>query len=257
MTDYADYKIDLDIYNGPLDLLLYLIRKEEVNIYDIPIAKITNQYLHYVEMLKILDMNIVGDFLVMAATLMYIKSYMLLPRTEMPEQDEEEVDDPRLSLVKQLLEYKRYKESTFLLASRASEWERKCKRIHREILVEPTEKDKELQLDGVSLWDLLQRFSRIMKQTLMNVPVKVTYDDVPIQEYMNEVLERVHVHTTITFASLFEGICERIRIIGFFLALLELVRLRRIRLEQPANFEDIQISLHEMSPDKVVTSLPV
>ncbi len=253
----TDYKVDLDIYNGPLDLLLYLIRKEEVNICDIPIAKITDQYLHYVEMLKILDMNIVGDFLVMAATLMYVKSYMLLPRTEMPEQGEEEIDDPRLSLVKQLLEYKRYKESTFLLASRAAEWERKCKRIHREIPVEPTEKDKELPLDGVSLWDLLQRFSQIMKQTLMNVPAKVTYDDVPIQEYMNEVLERVHTHTMITFTSLFKGIRERIRIIGFFLALLELVRLKRIKLEQLANFEDIQISLPEKPSDKAEVGLPV
>src|SRR4030066_955280 len=103
-----EYKVDLDIYNGPLDLLLYLIRKEEMQIYDIPIARITNQYLQFVEAMQTLDMNVVGDFLVMAATLMYIRSYMLLPRTEMQGTEEEE-DDPRLSLVKQLLEYKRYK----------------------------------------------------------------------------------------------------------------------------------------------------
>src|SRR5574337_1934517 len=96
----SEYKVDLDIYNGPIDLLLYLIRKEEVNIYDIPIARITDQYLLYVEALQALDMNIVGDFLVMAASLMYIKSYMLLPRTE-PKDDEEPVEDPRTSLVKQ------------------------------------------------------------------------------------------------------------------------------------------------------------
>ena len=239
----SEYKVDLDIYNGPLDLLLYLIRREEVNIYDIPISRITDQYLQYVEALQALDMNIVGDFLVMAATLMYIKSYMLLPRTET--KDDEEIEDPRTSLVKQLLEYKRYKESTFALAARAAEWERKCTRIRKEFLVETTDKkDEELPLEGVSVWDLLQRFSQLMKQTLFDVSTKVTYDDTPIQEYMNEVLERVHLHTPISFTNLFVGINERRRIVGFFLALLELVRLNRIKIEQPVNYADIQISLY-------------
>lgn len=243
-NEYSEYKVDLDIYNGPLDLLLYLIRREEVNIYDIPIARITDQYLQYIEALQAMDMNIVGDFLVMAATLMYIKSYMLLPRTETKD-DEEEIEDPRSSLVKQLLEYKRYKESTFALAARAVEWEQKCARIHKEFLVETTDKkDEELPLEGVTVWDLLQRFSQLMKQTLFDVSTKVTYDDTPIQEYMNEVLERVHLDTSISFANLFAGINERRRIIGFFLALLELVRLNRIKIEQPVNYADIQISLY-------------
>lgn len=238
----GEYKVDLDIYNGPIDLLLYLIRKEEVNIYDIPISRITDQYLQYVETLQFLDMNIVGDFLVMAATLMYIKSYMLLPRTEMPDNEEEE--DPRLSLVKQLLEYKRYKESTFVLASKAIEQEKKWTRLHKEFPIETTDNDEELPLEGVSVWDLLQKFSQIIKQTLLNVSTTVTYDDTPIQEYMNEVLERVHLHTAISFTNLFGGLHERRRIIGFFLALLELVRLRRIKIEQLVNYEDIQISLN-------------
>lgn len=238
-----EYKVDLDVYNGPLDLLLYLIRKEEVNICDIPIARITDQYLQYVEALQALDMNIVGDFLVMAATLMYVKSYMLLPRTEIQE-DEEEVEDPRSSLVKQLLEYKRYKERTFMLADRAAEWEKKCYRIPREALIEiPEEKGEQLPLEGIRVWDLLQRFSQLMKQLSLDVSTRVTYDDTPIQEYMNTVLEKVRLHTSISFADLFAGICERKRIIGFFLALLELVRLTRVRIEQPANYADIHISL--------------
>lgn len=241
MTD--EYKVDLDIYNGPLDLLLYLIRREEVNVYDIPISRITDQYLQYVEALHAMDMNIVGDFLVMAATLMYIKSYMLLPRTG-TEDTEEEIEDPRTSLVKQLLEYKRYKESTFNLAARAEEWEKKCARIYKEFPGELTDKkDEELPLEGVSVWDLLQRFSQLMKQTLFDVSTKVTYDDTPIQEYMNEVLERVRLNASISFTNLFMEIRERRRIIGFFLALLELVRLNKIKIEQPANYEDIQISL--------------
>ncbi len=243
----SEYKVDLDIYNGPIDLLLYLIRKEEVNIYDIPIARITDQYLQYVEVLQTLDMNIVGDFLVIAATLMYIKSYRLIPRTEQHINDEEE-EDPRLSLVKQLLEYKRYKESTFILAAKATEWEKKWTRINNipfgETPDKPDKKEEELPLEGVSIWYLFQRFSQLMKQTLFNVPTKVTYDDTPVQEYMNEVLEKIHFYTSISFTNLFEGINERSRIIGFFLALLELVRLNRIKIEQPANYADIQISSH-------------
>ncbi|MFN3531001.1 MAG: segregation and condensation protein A [Candidatus Brocadia sp.] len=243
----SEYKVDLDIYNGPLDLLLYLIRREEVNIYDIPIARITDQYLQYVEALQALDMNIVGDFLVMAATLMYIKSYMLLPRTEM-EDDEEEIEDPRTSLVKQLLEYKQYKETTFVLAARAAEWGKKCTRARTKFFAETTDKkEEELPLEGISIWDLLQRFSQLMKQTLLDVSTKVIYDDTPIQEYMNEVLERVHLHTSLSFTNLFAGIRERRRIIGFFLALLELVRLNRIKIEQPADYADIQISFYSQT----------
>jgi len=242
----GEYKVDLDVYNGPIDLLLYLIRKEEVNIYDIPIARITDQYLQYMEALQTLDMNIVGDFLVMAATLMYIKSYMLLPRTEAQGVEEEE-EDPRLSLVKQLLEYKRYKESTLVLAAKAAVWEKRCFRLHNEIPIETEDKGQELLLEGVNVWDLLQRFSHLMKQTMMNVPTKVTYDDTPIQEYMNGVLQKVHLHTSISFTDLFKGICERNQIIGFFLALLELVRLNRIKIEQLINYADIQISLNNVA----------
>lgn len=248
----SEYKVNLDVYNGPVDLLLYLIRKEEVNIYDIPIARITDQYLQYIEALQSLDMDIVGDFLVMAATLMYIKSYMLLPRTTVQD-DEEEEDDPRLSLVKQLLEYKRYKEGSFILASKAAEWEKKWPRMLKQSPLETIldeDKGEQLPLEGIRIWDLLQRFSQLMKQTLSNVSAKVTYDDTPIQDYMNEVLEKVHLHTMISFTNLFEGIRERSRIIGFFLALLELVRLNRIKIEQPVNYADIQISLNGEHPDK-------
>lgn len=241
-----EYKVELDMYNGPVDLLLYLIRKEEVDIYDIPIARITDQYLKYVETLQVLDMNIIGDFLVMAATLMYIKSYTLLPQ-QGPQGDEEEIEDPRMSLVKQLLEYKRYKESSFFLGARAEEQEKKYARVHREIPFELTDDEQEIPLEGVKIWDLLQRFSQLMKQTLLNVTTSVVYDDTPIHEYMNEVLKRVHLHTSISFTNLFRGLMERSHIIGFFLALLELVRLNKVKVEQPVNYDDIQISIARAS----------
>ncbi|OQD45253.1 hypothetical protein BIY37_09470 [Candidatus Brocadia sapporoensis] len=244
-----EYKVDLDVYNGPLDLLLYLIKKEEVNICDIPIARITDQYLQHVEALQSLDMSIVGDFLVMAATLMYVKSYMLLPRTELKE-DDDEVEDPRSSLVKQLLEYKRYKERTFILADRAAEWEKKCSRIPREPIIEmPEEKGEQLPLEGIRVWDLLQRFSQLMKQLSLDVSTKVTYDDTPIKKYMNDVIEKVRLYSSISFTELFEGMRERKRIVGFFLALLELVRLNRVKIEQPVNYADIYISI---SPEQLI-----
>ncbi|HEY4482334.1 MAG TPA: segregation/condensation protein A, partial [Candidatus Brocadiaceae bacterium] len=119
--------------------------------------------------------------------------------------------------------------------------------LHKEIPLETEDKEQELPLEGVNMWDLLQKFSQLMKQTMMNVPTKVTYDDTPIQEYMNEVLQKVHLHASISFTDLFKGICERNQIIGFFLALLELVRLNRIKIEQPINYADIQISLNNVA----------
>jgi segregation and condensation protein A len=181
----------------------------------------------------------------MAATLMYIKSYMLLPR-QADREDEEEIEDPRLSLVKQLLEYKRFKEGSLTLHSRAAEWEKRWTRLPLEFPVESADNENELPLEGISIWDILQRFSRLMKQTLQDVSGKVTYDDTPIQEYMNTVIERVKMQASLSFTSLFVGIRERNRIIGFFLALLELVRLRRIKIEQPANYADILISLNDV-----------
>jgi len=115
----TEYKIDLDTYNGPLDLLLYLIRREEVDIYDIPITKITDQYMAYLNELQSIDIGLAGDFLVMASTLMYVKSQTLLPRSE--ETDEEEMEDPRRELVKQLLEYKRYKEASSTMTQMSEE----------------------------------------------------------------------------------------------------------------------------------------
>ena len=239
-----NYKVDLDIYNGPVDLLLYLIKKEEINIYDIPISRITEHYLHYVDALQTLDMNNIGDFLIMAATLMYIKSYMLLPKTEM--EDEDEVEDPRTSLVKQLLEYKKYKETSIVLSHKADHWGRKWKRLYYENPLETAvENEEKIPLEGVSLWDLLQKFSDLMSQTLFDVQGRtIVYDDTPVKDYMEAVLLRVQQSAPVYFFSLFEGIRERHRIIGFFLALLELVRLNKVRIEQPLNYSDVQISLY-------------
>ncbi|HHT9124487.1 MAG TPA: segregation and condensation protein A [Candidatus Brocadiia bacterium] len=235
----TEYKVDLESYNGPLDLLLYLIQKDEVDIYDIPIARITEQYMNYLNALNILNLNVAGEFLVMAATLMHIKSKALLPVTEIEE--EEDMEDPRLELVKQLLEYKRYKETAATFAEKA---EIRSMRFSRLINSNFASQESEFLMDDIDLWDLVKAFSRLMEQTLGDMPVTIVDDDTPIHVYMSMVLERLSaLGGTLLLFELFSEFKERKRIIGIFLALLELVRLRRIRVEQSSEPLDVRISL--------------
>ncbi len=233
----TEYKIDLETYNGPLDLLLYLIRREEVDIYDIPIAKITDQYMVHLDKLQRVDIGLAGDFLVMASTLMYIKSRTLLPLTEIVEGEEEE--DPRLELVKQLLEYKRYKETTTAIAGWAEEKSKRYPRPkERQINEEETE---QVSLDEIDVWRIAQLFSNFMKQTLGDVSTTIIYDNIPTQTYMNMVINSLINAYTISFNDLSFKARDETEIAGFFLALLELVRLKKIRLEQHEEFGEIRI----------------
>jgi segregation and condensation protein A len=233
----TEYKIDLESYTGPLDLLLYLIRREEVDIYDIPIAKITDQYMAYLDKLQKVDIGLAGDFLVMASTLMYIKSRTLLPRTEMVDSDEE--DDPRLELVKQLLEYKRYKEITTTIAKLAEEKSKKYPRPKERLINE--EETEQVHLDEIDLWKVAQLFSNFMKQTLGDVGTTIIYDNVPTETYMNMVINRLINVYTVSFNELPFSTRDEIEIVGVFLALLELARLKKIRIEQHEEFGEILI----------------
>ena len=159
------YRVNLEIFAGPLDLLLYLVRKEEVDIYDIPIAKITDQYINYIEMLKSLDIDLAGDFLVMAATLMQIKSAMLLPKAEPDEVDIEDLADPRAELIRQLLEYKKFKDAANLLEATADEHKERFARPDTIIERLKPDTEPEIDIEQVSVWDLLDAFDSIMKAT--------------------------------------------------------------------------------------------
>lgn len=233
-----EYKVNLDIYSGPLDLLLYLIEENEVDIYDIPIAKITEQYLAYLEVLKELDLNIAGDFLVMASTLMEIKSRMLLPQAELPPEEAEE--DPRLELVRQLIEYKRFKEAARELAAQAAERAKRFARVGE--MWEPDAKDRPLDKE-ISLWDLIKAFGEILKQTTIATTAQVVYDDTPIEVYVEEILHRLRTATAIAFYDFFRDRSDKARIIGIFLALLELIKQRKIIAEQTLPFGEILIRL--------------
>jgi segregation and condensation protein A len=235
------YRIKLDIFEGPFDLLLFLIKKNEVDIYDIPIHEITRQFLEYVELIKMLDLEIAGEFIEMVAILMNIKARMLLP---LPVGiSEEEIGDPRAELVERLIEYQRFK----LAAGEMSELEDKKRLLYnRQYFPELGGKQDistEEFLRDVTLFDLLLAF----KKALDNMP-KVTYHEVhrievTLEQQTQFILNHLQQRSMLLFSELVEGIKERIIIIITFVALLEMIKARRILVSQSELFEDIRIKL--------------
>ncbi|MBW7988413.1 MAG: chromosome segregation protein ScpA [Planctomycetes bacterium] len=233
----ADYRVNLDIFAGPLDLLLYLIRKEEVDIYDISIAKITNQYIQYIEILKSLDIDLAGDFLVMAATLMQIKSAMLLPKVESESGllGEDDLDDPRAELIRQLLEYKKFKDAANLLNAAADEQQERFPRPGTIVeQLKPTA-EPEVDIEQVSIWDLLEAFDSVCKATGTIGDISHITDDTPIDLYQIEILHRLQTEGSLTFGRVFEARNNRLALVGLFLALLELIREKLVWVEQQSS----------------------
>jgi len=249
----ADYRVNLDIFAGPLDLLLYLVRKEEVDIYDIPIARITDQYLQYLELLKQLDIDLAGDFLVMAATLMEIKSAMLLPRADPEQMAEEESGDPRAELIRQLLEYKKFKDAANLLDAAAEQHQERYGRPLSLIDRLAPDAEPEIDMDQVSIWDLLEAFDAICKATGTSSYNGHIRDDTPIDLYQIEVLHRLQTEGPLTFERIFESRPNRLVMIGIFLALLELIRSKLVWAEQGETTSQIYLrALTDEAPEQAV-----
>lgn len=233
-----EYLVQLDVFRGPLDLLLYLVKRHEVDICDIPIARVTEQFLEYLRVLEMIDVERAGDFLVMAATLMEIKSRLLLPRVE---ESETAAEDPRMELVRQLVEYKKFKDAAALLEAQA---ERQLSRLPREP-IEPVAGPgpAEQPLRQVELWDLVSAFGRLMRETLALQPQQITVDQTPIHVYMESILEQVRREGQVAFSALFTPPHTRGRLVGLFLALLELTKGRQLVAQQPEIFGEIWLSL--------------
>jgi segregation and condensation protein A len=249
----VDYRVELDIYNGPLDLLLHLIKRDELDIYDIPIARITDSYMGYLRMLKDmhsdggLDINLAGEFLVMAATLMEIKSQTLLPRPPAEVQDgsvAQELTDPRYELVQKLLEYKRFKDAASSLEHQAEQHQQRFPRWPARLGADPDEPPP-IDLEEVQVWDLLSAFSRLMKEVGGRGPRyhEVTYDDTPIDLHAADIEDRLHREKghKLTLRQLVEGRKSRSEMIGVFLALLELIRQKKILVSQNEPEDDVDI----------------
>ncbi len=222
-----EYRVQLDVFSGPLDLLLYLIRRDELDIQDILIARVTEQYLSYVKLLETLDPNTAGDFLVLACTLVELKSRALLPTPPLEGMDAEE--DPGAVLVRQLLEYKRFKDAARALGSAADDRRQRFVR-------QPAELPPDLQgveLEEVQVWDLLRAYGRVMTAIGQGPGLhQVTYDETPIETYKLSIVETLERAGPVNFRSMFSSRATRAEIVGLFLALLELIRSQKVRAEQ-------------------------
>ena len=230
-----DFRVDLDMFRGPLDLLLYLVRKHELEIVDIPIATITDQFLEYLAVIEQLDVGAVGDFLAMASTLIEIKSHQVLPCSD---EVEDHLDDPRKELVRRLLEYKRFRDAASILEERSRCWQRRYPRLGSDL--PPRDRNlAEEPIHEVELWDLVSAFGRIIRDTELAKPSNIVYDDTPIHVYMARIYSRLHDRGQLAFSDLFQSSMHKSTLIGIFLAVLELVRHARVRLEQNELFGEI------------------
>ena len=232
------YKIKLDQFEGPLDLLLFFIKRDELDIYDIPISKITKEFLEYVNLIKELDLEIAGDFILMASTLMQIKARMLLPR-ELDEKGEE--IDPRTELIQALLEYKRYKEMSEELSFFES-IQRKLKyrgNFDSDVVVRPP--DFDILLKNVSLYDLTKAFKKALEGAVTEPIHQVTRLNISIDEQIEFIFSKFEEKQEIHFLTLVEKMREKIRIVVTFIALLELVKMNTIGIKESPNYNDFVI----------------
>ena len=238
MADAA-YKVKLDVFEGPLDLLLYLVRKDEVDIYDISIERITKQYLEYLEAMESIDVEIGGEFIVMAANLLYIKSRTLLPvDLQGPVEEEGEEEDPRWELIRQLIEYKKFKEAAGDLRDRE---ELRTKLFGRTPSAPPPDGGATLLAGEVGALDLISAFQRVLErlEKRKGAEREIEADRFTVSEKIEYVLKILPENEPLKFEELFAGQTTRGELVATFLALLELVRLRHVQVEQDGAFGDI------------------
>jgi len=240
MSDEIDYKVKLEIFEGPLDLLLHLIRKNEVDIFDIPISLITDQYLEYLDMMKALNINVAGDFLVMASTLIHIKSRMLLP--EKPKDGETEEEDPRMEITRPLMEYMKLKEAAEELSGRDV--------LDRDVFIRQLPKDFTTQFQGeeapleLNIFQLMDAFKRIIEQRVPDAELTFASEEWSVKERMSFVMNKLKTQSDVFFSDLFSQGNSLAELVATFLALLELVHAGLIRIYQPDVDKDIRLEAH-------------
>ena len=232
------FRVDLEIFRGPLDLLLYLVRKQELDVVDIPISLITDQFLEYVTVLEKLDVNAVGDFLEMASILIEIKSQMVLPRTE--DEEESQLEDPRQELVQRLLDYKKYRDAASMLEEQSRQWQEHFTRVSSD--VPPRRRDlADEPLQEIELWDLVGTFGRILREQELSNTSTIIYDDTPIEIHMEHIQQHLQEKGRTSISDLFKAGMPKSALIGVFLAMLELVRHQYVIAEQDNLHGDIWI----------------
>jgi len=229
-VDNTDYKVRLEIFEGPLDLLLYLIKKDEVDIHHILIERITRQYLAYIATFRLLNIDLASEFIVMAANLMYLKSRTLLPRAEQPPAEDAEEDDPRWDLIRQLIEYKKFKDAAGFLALRAAEQEGRF--AHQPDKPDLSNADP-APLAEVSIFDLIRAFQNVLKRFEETHDLGDIVDDrFTVADKIESLLATIPVGGTISFELLFNQATTRSEVIVTFLAVLELMKLNQLEVAQ-------------------------
>ena len=236
----TEYRVRVDLYEGPLDLLLYLVRRNEVDLLQMRLAAIVDQFMEFFEVLQILDLDMIGDFIVMASSLVEIKSRLVLPQPEEEKPDEEFVEDSGSNLIAQLLEYKRYKDAAAALEDRAAEWQERYPRLSNDRPAHGNDPATDT-IREVELWDLVAALSRILKGVVVEEEAAIVYDDTPIAVWQQRIREKIKVQGRVAFSNFFEGENVQRRIVGIFLAILELVRHHGFRADQPQLHGEIWI----------------
>lgn len=236
-----EYKVKLEVFEGPLDLLLYLIKRDEVDIYEISIERITKQYLEYMDAFQVLNIDLAGEFIVMAANLLYIKSRMLLPKDQQMAEDDAEEDDPRWELIRQLIEYKKFKEAAGRLRDRQALQEQLFPRFPVVPELPPSEN---LLVAEVGIFDLINAFQKILKRLEKNKPEdlrEIFEENHTVSDKIDYLLRVTEGNTSLRFEECFAEAASRTEIVVTFLAMLELIRLKHLRVRQDDHFSEIWI----------------
>ena len=250
----SEYKVKFEVFEGPLDLLLYLIKKQEVDIYQVNLTQLATQFIEYIEVMRQLDLEIAGEFLVMASTLMYIKSRELLPVDKQVEvEDEEDGEDPRWELIRQLVEYKKFKDA----AAQLQQLEERQENIYRREAPKPVF-EKEPAKPDVSIFDLINAVNAILKRVAEREGERreIFEDKWSVSEKIEMLAKLVSERSRLKFSELFEDATSRTEVVVTFLAMLELIRLKQIVCLQPDHFAEIEIVKAEPSRPTVATEIP-
>lgn len=242
------YHVRLTHFEGPLDLLMHLIRRDKINVQDIPISHITKEYLAYIEIMQELRLEVAGEFFVMAATLMRIKAQMLLPRRP----DEEEDEDPREELVRNLLEYRKFKEA----ASHFAEKEGDRRKVFTRPAAKPPEGEQEPSLMEVSIFDLVDAFRKVMDDLKKQISYRIEKETHTVEEKIDHIRSKVNTSSEVLFTELFSGETDRIEIIVTFLAILEMVKLGDLSARQMTEGGDVWLYRPDGAPKEGLKEIP-
>jgi segregation and condensation protein A len=249
----AEYKVQFEVFEGPLDLLLYLIKKEEVDIYEVNLTRLATQFIEYIDVMRLLDLDIAGEFLVMASTLMYIKSRELLPKDlQVENAEEDDGEDPRWELIRQLVAYKKFKDAAVHLQAREIEQENTFPRLPvRAETPAPAHKEE------ASIFDLINAVSEILKRVNQRPDLREIFEDKwSVSEKIEFLLKLIAEKTKVKFSDLFSGATSRSEVVCTFLALLELIRLKQLVCVQPEDFGTIEITKAPAAPAAAVPEAP-